>query len=393
MTQSTESRTAKIIESTTAAAARLSRLLGRLSRAGSLIASTRLLLNDRPSIVLPGARLPGRPGLLLLTTLLLGLLCVVLTFRVRSSSQPTDELVLLSGPSSPNLNNSSGETPARALASPAAVGQGSPDPSSDGSAPPAEPAVNRATPTPAAHEALGAPFSEPVLPPPTELSPHLAVEETLPGRAATVAESAREKCYPIRGPLLGDTPMMRTWQMLGLKTLLAALFAAAPALSSETSGPPSDTEKFTEIQKQLNGLQKSLTEIKKGLEDVKAEKTLSAENVQRQITDLYSKISQLRSDLELLRNRPAESNRIGAYPPSDTSVNTATARIDMINTYSQPVSIVINRRSYPLAPGEHRLSDPIPAGAFTYEVLGVTPVTTRTVAADKVFTLWVHPQP
>jgi hypothetical protein len=192
--------------------------------------------------------------------------------------------------------------------------------------------------------------------------------------------------------------MMRTWQILGLKTLLAALFAATPASSAETSGPPSEADRLTEIQKQLNALQNSLTEVKKDLralqEDVKAEKTLSGQNVQRQIGDLDNKINQLRSDLENLRNRPSESNRIGAYPPSDTGVNTATARIDMINTYSQPVSIVLNnRRSYMLAPGERRMSDPIPAGAFTYEVLGVTPIKTRTVAAGREFTLWVHPQP
>jgi uncharacterized phage infection (PIP) family protein YhgE len=192
--------------------------------------------------------------------------------------------------------------------------------------------------------------------------------------------------------------MMRTWQILGLKTLLAALFAATPGLSSETSGPPSDAERLTDIQKQLNALQSSLAEVKKGLttleEGLKTETSLSAQKVQRQIADLQQAISQLRADVEHLRNRPSDSNRIAASPPSDIGVNTVTGRIDMINTYSQPVSIVLNnRRSYVLAPGERRQSDPIPAGAFTYEVLGVTPLVARTVAADRVFTLWVHPQP
>jgi hypothetical protein len=255
--------------------------------------------------------------------------------------------------------------------------------------------VNRPTATPVAQprELLEAPVVEPVLPLPKESPERLAAEVPVPGTPTTAVEAAREKCYPIRGSLLGDTPMMRTWQMLGLKTVLAALFAAAPASSAETSGPPSDPEKLTEIQKQLNNLQSSLTEIKKALEDVKAERTLSAQNIQRQIEDLNRAVNQLRSDVETLRHRPSESNRIATSPPSDTGVNAGSARIDLINTYSQPVSIVINnRRSYVLAPGEHRLSDPIPAGVFTYEVLGVTPLSTRTVAADKVFTLWVHPQ-
>ena len=46
--------------------------------------------------------------------------------------------------------------------------------------------------------------------------------------------------------------MMRTWQILGLKTVLAALCAATPGSSAETSGPPSDSDRLTEIQKQLN---------------------------------------------------------------------------------------------------------------------------------------------
>ena len=143
MRPSTGSRSAKIIETIAAAGARLSNLVTRLGRADSRAALTRLRLSGRRFVVLPGVDLPGRPGLLLLTALLLGLLCVVLTFRVRPSSQAAGELVLLSGPSSSNLNNTSEETPGRAPASPATMGQGSPDPGSNGFSPPAESVVRR----------------------------------------------------------------------------------------------------------------------------------------------------------------------------------------------------------------------------------------------------------
>ena len=406
MMQSTGSRITEIIESTITA--RLSRLVKGCGRAGSLFASTHRWPGARPSLLLPGVRLPGRPGLLLLTALLLGLLSLVLTLRLRSTSESTGELVLLSGPSSSNLNKTDAAAPSYPPASQTAAERSNTDPGSSGPPPkepasqaaePAEtPAVNRPAETPVLQmpERLAAPRPE-TNSPPAELPRPLVAEEPLPSIPATELESAREKCYPVRGPHQGDTPMMRTWQMLGLKTLLAALFTATPGMSSETSGPPTDAERLTQIQQQLNDLQKSLTEVKKGLstlEEIKTETGLAAQKVQNQIADINRAISQLRSDVENLRHRAPDSNRISAFPPSDTAIITGTARIDMINTYSQPVSIVLNnRRSYALAPGERRLSDPIPAGAFTYEVLGVTPLVARTVAADKVFTLWVHPQP
>ena len=188
--------------------------------------------------------------------------------------------------------------------------------------------------------------------------------------------------------------MMRTWKMLGLNTLMAALFATTPGLGSSTSGPPSEAEKLEEIQKQLNELKNSLVDVKKTLADSRTDSSLAAQRVQSQISELGNQFLQLRADVDSLRNRAPTSSRIASSPPTDTGLGIGTARIEMANTYSQPVSLVINnRRSYVLQPGERRLSDPVPAGSFTYEILGVTPIVTRTVAADKIFTVWVHPQP
>jgi DNA-binding transcriptional MerR regulator len=195
--------------------------------------------------------------------------------------------------------------------------------------------------------------------------------------------------------------MLRTWKMVGLETLLAVLFAAAPALGSGTSGPPSDSDKLDEIQKQLNSLKLSLAEVRKTVDALsaqeeakKTESNLGAQKVLSRLAEMEKQISQLRTDVENLRNVPPSVSRSALYPPPETPPGTSLARVEMVNTYSQPVSVVINnRRSYLLQPGERRLSDPIPAGTFTYEVLGVTPLVTRTVGADKIFTIWVHPQP
>lgn len=188
--------------------------------------------------------------------------------------------------------------------------------------------------------------------------------------------------------------MMRTWKMLGLNTLLAGLFATAPGLASSPSGPANDANQLEIIQKQLDELKNALADVKKTLAEARTDSNLATQTVQSQIRDLGKQVSQLQADVESLRTRLPSASRIAASPPSDTGLAPPTARIELTNTYSQPVYVVINnRRSYLLQPGERRLSDPIPAGSFTYEVLGVTPMVTRTVAADKVYSVWVHPQP
>ena len=77
--------------------------------------------------------------------------------------------------------------------------------------------------------------------------------------------------------------MMRTWKMLGLNSLLAALFAATPALGSNTSGPPTDAEKLEEIQKQLNELKNSLVDVKKTLADSRTDSSLAVSSAPRAI--------------------------------------------------------------------------------------------------------------
>ena len=188
--------------------------------------------------------------------------------------------------------------------------------------------------------------------------------------------------------------MMRTWKMLGLNTLLAASLAAAPGLGSSSS---SDADKLQEIQTQLKELKKAVTGLEDRIKEARSDSAAGGQRVQNQIKDLNDQLSLLRLEVENLRTRLPAAGRSSAYSPSSDGgpvPTPATARVEMINTYSQPVSIVINnRRSYLLAPGERRLSDAIPAGAFTYEVLGIQPAVTRTVAVERTFTVWVHPQP
>ena len=100
----------------------------------------------------------------------------------------------------------------------------------------------------------------------------------------------------------------------------------------------------------------------------------------------------MRLDLDALKNR-APVSRESAYAPSaSNSPSAATGRIRLVNTFLDPMTIVVNGRAYQVAPGDTRLVEAVPAGTFNYEVLGVQPRVDRTLAANETFTITVHPR-
>ena len=237
MMRSTESRSMKTTERITPERARPDAPRTLVCWADPIVAATHRLSGARRPFLLPALSLPARPGLLLLTALLLSLLCLVMTIPRRPTSGTALEFALLSDQSSPNLNSTSAEAPVRSGVPQAE--EGSPDTSGADGSPPAMAQVRQSADSEAGPavanpmadpgllvpERLAAPTPEPVALPPAELPRQLAGEESLPILPATVLEPVREDCYPARDPHQGETPMMRTWKMLGLNTLLAALFA------------------------------------------------------------------------------------------------------------------------------------------------------------------------
>jgi hypothetical protein len=214
-------------------------------------------------------------------------------------------------------------------------------------------------------------------------------------------EPARQPCYLFRNPHPGETPMTRIWKLIGLNTLAAALLTAGPSLA-DTDGQPStakglDTKVLEEIQKQLVELRKdsntsgtALKGIELELRNLRAESVIRDQERQTQITDLKNDVARLQIELNILRDGSKTETRQPLYPAPQPEP--AMGRVEMVNTYSTEVGIRVNRRTYRLAPNETRLSEPIPAGQFSFEVFNVAPEKTRQVAANKVYTIWVHPQ-
>jgi hypothetical protein len=240
-----------------------------------------------------------------------------------------------------------------------------------------------------------------------ERPPELAPGGSVPILLVAEKELAREPCYVIRDPHRGDTPMKRTWKLLAMNTLVAALVISPPSLghlagsssdvNSDVQKPTSESKKLDEIQRQLDDLKKdvknaatALAAIGQDLKDHRTDEALKDQSRLNRINELKDEIARLRTEVDSLQRGATSLTREAGSPPTEAA--TATGRVEMFNTYPAEVAIVVNRRTYRVPSGERRLSEPIPAGTFTYEVLNYSSQKNRTLAANKVFTIWVHPQ-
>jgi hypothetical protein len=239
----------------------------------------------------------------------------------------------------------------------------------------------------------------------------------------------------------GEIPMLRTRQLLGGNAILAAALAAAPALAQTNDKPPNNTtppaptgarpnllntdrpatdaDRLTEVQKSLDALRKDVAELKslvdlrkeftefrtamaplanlpKSMDDLANILKAGAENRILKVDELRDQLAQLKTDVQGVRDRLRDSTRIAAYPPPEPSTSAsapAMGRVELINSYSLPVTIVVNQRRYDLMPAERRLTEPIPAGSYTYEVLGIAPLQTSVIAANTTRSIEVFPRP
>lgn len=131
-------------------------------------------------------------------------------------------------------------------------------------------------------------------------------------------------------------------------------------------------------------------EIARQLKEMKAsiDALTNIQKAQSDIEDLKRQVSQIRQDLDDLRRTVTTTRSSGYLTPQATS----TGRVRLVNTYLEPMTVVVNGKSYSVAPGEQRYTDALPAGTFTYEVLGVQALRDRTLSANETFTINIYPR-
>jgi hypothetical protein len=197
----------------------------------------------------------------------------------------------------------------------------------------------------------------------------------------------------------GDSPMMTNWKTISLPLILAGAFTASAGAQPEPAAKPVD---LASLQKQMDEMNKTLgvlDQLKSSLlaidkdvrdeiknrHDAAAPMTTKLEQAQSDIAELRKQLTQIRLDIDALRNQPDTRIAAKMSPP------VGLAHVRLSNTYFDPMRIVVNGKAYDVAPGETKYAEAIPAGNFTYEVLGVQAPVTRTLAANETFTVSVHP--
>jgi hypothetical protein len=229
--------------------------------------------------------------------------------------------------------------------------------------------------------------------------PELTIEPEAP---VLLTPPRLEKGYLFANLHRGESPMMSNWKALGFPLLLAGAIAASDAAQAQDAAKPVDTsdlkKQIDEINKKLptiDQLRTSVLAIDKDLQDeIKGRREHNAtvdsklEQIQNDVSALKSQMEQIRRDLEAAKSRPAtQPTQISSYQ----SAAPAFGHVRLSNTYFDTVQIVVNGKRYDVAPTVTMLADAVPAGNFTYEVMGVQGPVTRTIAANETFTISVHP--
>jgi hypothetical protein len=196
--------------------------------------------------------------------------------------------------------------------------------------------------------------------------------------------------------------MQQTWKQMLCYTGLSAALSFGPALAQAESpqrqaATATDAQRLGELDRQIKDLKDSMTtatrlleKVEKDLRDFQRETQLATSSTDSKVQGLASDLANLKIEVENLRARMTTPTRISGFGPTDTAV--PMGRVELVNVYPQEMSVVVNNRAYRLLPNEVRLTDPIPAGTFSYEVLGVTEKRTRELAADRVYPIYIHQQ-
>jgi hypothetical protein len=232
-----------------------------------------------------------------------------------------------------------------------------------------------------------------------------------------------------------------------MKRLLAVVFLLpfflmTPVFGQDAKQPSKEDvilKKLEELQKSIDGInsirkdvEKSKTdisdlqtEVKKLKADLAATKAVTVpkyddSDIRREIDDLRREIEALRLKLNTqyplkekttLKPPRVEVTREPYYPSKryddddyyDRVKTTKVSyynppevqygKVRFVNTYHQSYTVTVNGERYTAKAGDTLVVDYVMPGEFTYQVIGVTDLRRRTLAAKETFTVTIHPQP
>lgn len=149
-------------------------------------------------------------------------------------------------------------------------------------------------------------------------------------------------------------------------------------------------DRLKKLEQDVEALKKQLPEIKSTLESMLKQ----LEDVDKLALQVQANAQTLRRLREDLTKMLADLNKLQAGGPGGQRRAFSipdTGRVQLLNEWIAPATVVVDGLAYRLLPGEARMLTK-PAGPFTYEVLNIQPMLARNVTPGEVFTIRIGPR-
>lgn len=188
-------------------------------------------------------------------------------------------------------------------------------------------------------------------------------------------------------------------------TLFSSICLIAVAAFPVTRAAEFDTPKKTEPT--LEAIQKQLLDIQISLQSLKAQDTeVRLRKVELDLLEIKDQLTRLDTTLKAnaAETRKAFSINPPTTAPAPSATNPATAAVApptgtlrLSNTSAFYASVNVNGSSYRVAPGQLYPINNVAAGEFRYEVFAdgfgmIQAPTTRTLAPNEIFTVFIYPR-
>jgi hypothetical protein len=194
----------------------------------------------------------------------------------------------------------------------------------------------------------------------------------------------------------GEPPMSKTITTTTTYVIFLG-WLAAPANAYDPIEKPKEDINAARLQKietSIESLTKQVAELKGLMEGYNA--LLQSQANAKEIAALKAELEKLRAayssdvarlNAELAKVLALDGTRRAFAPPV---ANPTQGTIQLRNEWYLPVSVVIDGLAYRLDPGQVR-NVARPIGAFSYEVIGVQPLVSRTLTAEQNFVIRIAP--
>jgi hypothetical protein len=142
----------------------------------------------------------------------------------------------------------------------------------------------------------------------------------------------------------------------------------------------------------MKRISESLESIVAELKGMRTDLNTGAAGNQIQLRGLNEKIASLEKAMTAMRDQIKFYQPAPAPSPGTTTTDKLplVGRIRLRNDFVNPVSVVVNGKSYRLDPGQSDTLNNIPAGPFSFEIIGIQGRKQEMLAANETYTITVY---